>query len=54
MRGLNTEVTRSLTNAATVLVELAEDQHDRYEHTTVTQFHDPLEEVKTLRPACLY
>ena len=27
VRGLNTEVTRSLTNAATVLVELVEDQH---------------------------
>ena len=29
VRRLNTEVTRSLTNAATVLVELVEDQHGR-------------------------
>ena len=54
VRGLNTEVTRSLTNVAMVLVELVEDQHDRYEHTAVTQVHDPIEEVKPLRPACLY
>ena len=52
-RGLNTEVTQSLTSAATVLVELVEDQHGRDEHT-VTQVHGPQEEVKLLRPACLY
>ena len=34
-RGLNTEVTRSLTNTATVLVELVEDQHGRDEHAVV-------------------
>ena len=35
MRGLNTEVTRSLTSTAMVLVELVEDQHDRDEHAAV-------------------
>ena len=53
-RGLNTEVTWSLTSAATVLVELMEDQHGRDEHTAVTQVHGPREEVKPLCPACLY
>ena len=52
--GLNTEVTRSLTSAATVLVELMEDQHSRDEHAAVTQVHGPREEVKPLRTACLY
>ena len=45
MRGLNTEVTRSLTSAAMVLVELVEDQHGRDEHAAVTQVHGPREEV---------
>ena len=37
-----------------VLAELVEDQHDRDRHEAVTQVHGPGEEVKPLRPACLY
>ena len=38
VRGLNTEVTWSLTSAATVLVELVEGHHSRDRHVSVPRF----------------
>ena len=37
-----------------MLAEPAKDQHGRDGHGAVTQVHVPREEVKPLRPACLY